>query len=244
MTKTSIKDVEEFPKRLKVFVWIIVVLLITGTLGFRLISEETFKKAFFRTIQTLAIFNDESLISERLLEIFLSIVGVFLVWWVLWSLADMILEGNLRKYLKRRFYSFKISQMNDHIIIVGGGRVGEEIARVLSLKKKSFLIIELDPKTVASLKRKSYIVIEGDASEEEVLKTANVTKASKIIISLPKTETNLLITLTVKELNPNIEIHSRCENSSFVSKLKKAGAKVVTVPEVVAADKIAEDLGI
>ena len=134
--------------------------------------------------------------------------------------------------------------MINHSIIVGGGRVGEEVARVLSQRKKSFLVVESDPKVAASLKKKKYPVIEGDALNEEILKEAGIKKASKIIISLPKTETNVLITLTAKELNPKIEVHARCENPAMVSKLKKAGAKVVTVPEIVAADKIAKDLGI
>ncbi len=196
----GLKEIEEFPRRLKIFFLVIVFLLVIGTLGFRLISEETIKSSFYRTAQTLAfMFDDNSTIYERFMEIFLAIIGVFLVWWVLWSVADMVLDGNLRKYLKTRFYSYRINKMKNHIIIVGGGRVGEEISRVLSLKKKSFLIIESDPKVVASLKKKGYTIVEGDALNEEILKKSNIEKASKIVISLPKTETNILITLTAKE---------------------------------------------
>lgn len=239
------KEVDEFPKRLKIFFWVIVILFIIGTISFRLIAEETFKDALYRTVQTLAfIFDDSSTIPERLIEVFLSIVGVFLVWWVLWSIADMLLDGNLKKYLKARYYLLLMKEMKKHIIIIGGGRVGEEIARVLALKKKPFLIIDSDPKIIGILKKKRYIILEGDALNEETLKKANIEKASKIIITLPKTESNILITLTAKELNPKIEVHSRCENLSLVSKLKKAGAKVVTIPEIVAADKIAEDLNL
>ena len=133
--------------------------------------------------------------------------------------------------------------MRGHIIIVGGGRVGEEISKILTPRKKPFLIIESDSKVVTSLKRKKYLVIEGDALNEQTLKNAGIEDASKIILTLPKTESNVLLTLTAKELNPIIEVHSRCEDPSLVSKLKRAGAKVVTVPEVVAGDKIAKDLG-
>jgi voltage-gated potassium channel len=239
----GIKEIAEFGRRLKIFFWVIISLLIVGVFGFKFISQLTFQESFFRTLQTLAfIFSDESTIYERFMEVFLAIVGVFLVWWVLWSIADMLLEGDLRKYLKMKFYSSKVRHMKKHIIIVGGGRIGEEISRVLTAKKKSFLIIESDSKVVSSLKKKSYTVLEGDALNEEALKKANIATASKLIISLPKTENNILITLTAKELNPKLEIHARCENVSLVSKLKRAGANVVTVPEIVAADKIAKDL--
>ena len=242
---TGMKEVEEFPKRLKIFFWVIITLFVFGTLGFMLISEDNIPSSFYRTFKALAfMFDDDSTVYARFLEIFLAVVGVFLVWWVLWSIADMLLDGNLTKYLKTRFYSLKIARMKNHTIIVGGGRVGEEISRVMTLKNKSFLIIESDNKVVNSLRKKGYTVIEGDALNEEILKSSNIENASKIIITLPKTETNILLTLTAKELNSKIEVHSRCENSSLISKLKRAGAKVVTVPELVAADKIAKDLGI
>ncbi|HOW36748.1 MAG TPA: NAD-binding protein [Candidatus Pacearchaeota archaeon] len=246
MSRSKIpKEVEEFPRRLKSFVWIIILLILFGTISFRLISEKTFKDAFIRTFQTLAVmFHPDSTTPERILEIFLALVGVFLIWWVLWSFADMVLEGSLKKYLKTRFYSAKMESMKNHIIIVGGGRVGEEIAQNLAKKKKDFIIIESDPKATACLRKSKYVFIEGDALNEDVLKRAGIEKASKIILTLPKTEQNILITLTAKELNSKIEIHSRCESQSLVSKLKRAGAKVVIVPEIVAADTIADKLGI
>src|SRR3989344_1139800 len=128
----GIKDIEDFPKRLRIFLYVIILLFVFGTIGFRITSEESIKSSLSRTTHTLAfIFQDDSTIPERFMEITLAIVGVFLVWWVLWSIADLILDGNLKKYLKRRFYLSRVREMNNHIIIVGGGRVGEEIARVL-----------------------------------------------------------------------------------------------------------------
>lgn len=240
----SIKEIEEFSRRIKIFFIVILFLLLTGILGFKIMTGASFEDSFFRTIQTLAfMFEEEPPIYERLLEVFLAIIGVFLIWWVLWSVADMILDGNLSKYLKTRIYSFKIRKMREHIIIVGGGRVGEEISKIAHSKKESSLIIELDPKVVSTLRKKRYIVLEGDASDEAILKKAEIQKASKIVLTLPKTETNILISLTAKELNPNVEVYARCENSALVSKLKKAGAKVVVIPEILAGEKIAKDLG-
>jgi len=241
----SRSEIEEFPKRIKIFLAVIILLFLFGTIGFMIITKSDFNSSFSRTAQTLAfIFEDDTSNSERVMEILLAIIGVFLVWWVLWSISDLILDGNLKKYLKRRFYTFKINNMQNHSIIIGGGRIGEEISKVLSSKKKEFTIIESNPEVVKVLKKKGYITIEGDAKYEETLKLANIKKASKFIITLPETETNIVLTLTAKELNPKIEVHSRCENISLVSKLKKAGAKVVTIPEIVAADKIAKDLKI
>lgn len=122
------------------------------------------------------------------------------------------------------------------------GCIGEEIAKVTSAKNHNFVIIDNDEAKVRALRKKGYNVIEGNAEDEKVLKEAKIETAKKIILTLPKTETNILITLTVKDLNPKIEIYSRAENSSLIPKLKRAGAKIVIVPEIIAGDKIANDL--
>lgn len=236
---SKIKEIEEFPKKIKIFLWVILSLFIFGTVGFKIIDRGSFQDAFLRTLQTLSfIFEEDPTISERLLEIFMAIIGVFLIWWVLWSLADMLLDGNLGKYLKSRFYSIKLMEMSEHIIIAGGGRVGEEIARILTEKKEKFVLTDVSPEVVANLRKKNYLVVEGSAEHDNILIEAGIKKAKKLIITLPKTETNILVTLAAKELNPDIEIHARAENTRFASKLKKAGAKVVVVPEIVAGDKL------
>ncbi len=234
-----IKEIEEFPRRIKIFFSLIVFLILFGTISFSIISGSGLEEGAFRTLKTLAfMFDDESTIVESLLEIFLALVGVFLIWWVLWSLADMLLDGNLQKYLNSKIYEIIVCRMKDHIIIVGGGRVGSEIALNLQLKKKKFVIIEQNPEVVKSLKKKKYMVIEGNAEEDKLLTEAEIIKATKLILTLPKTESNIMITLTAKEMNPAIEIFARANEQKFVSKLKKAGAKKVIVPEIVAGDQI------
>lgn len=237
----KIKEIDEFPRRIKIFVMIIFGLILFGVIAFSLLTGSHPNDSLMRTLQTLAfIFADESTVFERLLEIFLAIVGVFLVWWVLWSLADMIMDGNLQRYLKSRIYTIRMEAIKNHVIIIGGGRVGSEIASNLVNEKKQFVIIENDKNTVTNLKKKGYLVIEGNAEDDSVLAEAGVANAEKMVLTLPKTEANILITLTSKEMNSKIEIYARAAEQKFVSKLKKAGAKMVIVPEIVAGDKITE----
>jgi voltage-gated potassium channel len=239
-----VKEPHEFPRRMKIFLALTLVLLLFGTAGFSILSEASVREASFRTLQTLAfIFEDESSTLERSLEIFLAIVGVFIVWWVLWSVGDMILDGNMREYLRGQFLRRRMLKMKDHIIIVGGGRVGEEIAKILMEKKKQFVIIDNDPKALKNVKKecKECLILQGDALQEDVLRDAGVTVASKIVLTLPKTEANILLTVSAKALNPNIEVHSRCENAALAEVLKRVGAKVVVVPEIAAA-KMMSDL--
>ena len=66
--------------------------------------------------------------------------------------------------------------------------------------------------------------------------------AHAMIITLPDPEKALVATMIAKEVNERLDVYVRCENPSFVTKLKKAGAKAVIVPEAVAADKIMEEI--
>ena len=227
----------EFPRRIAIFLILLVSLLLLSTLAFKFINNVPFKEAFVMTAETLAfIYHSKSGLGKAL-EIFLSIFGVFLLWWILWGIFDMLLEGNFTKYLKIRKIMYKLEKMRNHYIIAGGGRVGEEIVKYLLKEKREYVIIEKDIPTVNKLKKSGLFVIHGDVTNEAVLKQAGIKDAKVIILAMPETEKNLLVTMIAREINPKMEIYARADKPAFVSKLKKAGAKIVIVPEVVAAEK-------
>lgn len=241
---TSLKEIEEFPRRIKIFLIIFLLLITFGTLAFKIVTDVSYFRAFTRTLETLAfMFNAEEGI-EKSLEVFLAIVGVFLIWWILWSVSDMLLDGKLREYLKAQSFFSKLNKMRGHYIIAGGGRVGEEIALGLIKKKQKYVILERNEEVVEKLEKKGFPVLQGDVMDELVLKKANIAQAKAIMLTLPQTEKNLLVTINAKELNPTINIYARADNPAYVNRLKKAGAHTVIVPEVIAGDKFVEELGI
>jgi voltage-gated potassium channel len=238
------EKVADLPRRLKVFLFLLLFVVIFGTTSFALIERIGFSKGFFRTLETLAfVFHSESL-QGKLLEIFLSVFGVFCLWWILWSIADMFIEGKISEYLKTRLYNLKLRKMSRHYVIVGGGRVGEEIAKNLYKNKKDFVIIEKEPSKIEKLRKKGFLVIEGDATESEsiVIEKANLKQALAAILVMPETEDNLMATLSIKEMAPDLDIYARAESHSYINRLKKAGAKEVIIPEISAAEKFLQVL--
>lgn len=234
------KDLQKLPKKIVIFFCLIFSLFLVGTFGFMLIKNVSIFDSFVMTLETLAFsFHDLKGIG-RALEIFLTTFGVILIWWTFWSIFDILLEGNLSEYLKIQNILSKLKKMKSHYIIAGGGRVGEEIAREFARLKKNYVIIEKEENTVSKLKKKGFFTIYGDVIDEQVLKEANIKNAKAIILAMPETEKNLLVTMTAKEINPEIQIYARADKPAFISKLKKAGAKVVIVPEIVAAERFLE----
>jgi voltage-gated potassium channel len=157
--------------------------------------------------------------------------------WIFFNIFDMVFDGNLSEYLKMHKHLNRMKKMKNHYIIAGGGRVGEEIAQQFSKKKKEIILIEKDEPTIIKLKKEGFLTIHGDVTDESVLKQANVKEAKAIIIAMPETEKNLLVTMSVKEMNPDIDVYARADKPAFISKLRKAGAKEVIVPELAAAEK-------
>ena len=82
-------------------------------------------------------------------------------------------------------------------------------------------------------------VINGDATSEEVLTLAGIQRASVLASVLPDDAANVFITLTARELRPDMEIIARGESPSTQKKLIRSGANRVVLPAAIGAVKIA-----
>lgn len=83
-------------------------------------------------------------------------------------------------------------------------------------------------------------VIIGDATEERILDSAGVRRARVVASVLPNDAANVFITLTVRELNPEVEIIARGESPSTEKKLLRSGANRVVLPASIGASRIAK----
>jgi voltage-gated potassium channel len=233
-------NVKEFPKRILIFICLLVLLILIGTLGFKFLLKIPLKEAFVVTLESFALISHQDSGIAKFFGVFITLFGVILLWWILWSIFDMLLEGNFTEYLKIRKILSRLEKMKDHYIIAGGGRVGEELAKDFSRRKIEYIIIEKEIATFSRLKKAGFFAIHGDVTNEAVLKQAGIKQARALVLAMPETEKNLLVTMIGKEINPQVDIYARADKPAFVSKLKKAGAKVVIVPELVAAEKFLE----
>lgn len=242
MSRGDSTSIEKLPQRLKLFFVLVIILLLFGTLGFIYLKGVTTSVAFVLTLETLAFMFHEGDSALKMLEIFLAIFGVFLIWWVLWGTFDMLLGIEVENYVRNILFKKKAKKMKNHYIIAGGGRVGEEIAKRIAKKKKEYIIIEKDEEKVNKLKSNNMPVLCGNATDKSLLIDANTSNAKAIILTLPETEVNLLTIMLAKELNPKIQIYARADNIEYMNVLEDAGAKFVVVPELAAVEKIMGEL--
>ncbi len=160
-------------------------------------------------------------------------VGAFINW---------LTEGQLQQLLGKRKMDKEISNLSNHIVICGYGRMGRLLAKKLKAAKKQFLIIDSSDKRIALIHEMGYLFIQGDATEEATLNKAMIAQAAVVATVLPNDAANVFIVLSCRALNPDLTIVSRANQISSEAKLKQAGVDKVIMPAAIGADRVANML--
>jgi len=235
-------DGMEAIKHLWKILLIVLILFSIGTFGYMAFQGLSFHDAFIKTIETLTFGAEPEQGAIRIFQILLLLVGVFIIWWSLWGIFDLVFKGELSTTLKEMKFIQMLRKMENHYIICGGGRIGEYVADMLRDNKIKYVIIERHAEVFEELKHRGHNVFFGNATEEEVLIQNGIKKAKAVIAVLPETERNILITLTAHEIRPDMTIYARAHKRELVDRLKQAGATYVILPEIAGAEKIAKQI--
>ena len=119
----------------------------------------------------------------------------------------------------------------DHVIICGYGRSGQNLARLLEAEDISFLALDSDPERVREAAADGGSVVYGDAGRREALMAAGLSKARALVVTFADTPIALKILHLVHEARPEVPVIVRTLDDTELDRLLKAGAAEV-VPEV------------
>lgn len=169
----------------------------------------------------------------------LIVLGCLSVIFVSGALVQFLLEGQIRRVLGDRRMNAVLKKLNQHTIICGYGRIGRMVAADLKAGQRSFLIVDKDVRRLEAAREAGYLTLEGEATEESVLLEAGVTRAAILATVLPSDASNVFITLSARDLNPELLIIARGEDPSTERKLLQAGANRVVLPAHIGAERIA-----
>lgn len=142
-----------------------------------------------------------------------------------------IFQYKLFSNLKRRLMDNKISQLKNHFIICGCGRVGHQIAEEFSREKVPFVVIDRDREKIKTCEKRGWLCLLGDsAASEEILRNAKIDTAKGLIIAIDKDADAVFVAVTAKSLNPSLFIIARASSSEVASKLEKVGVERIALP--------------
>jgi len=132
----------------------------------------------------------------------------------------------------------------DHIIIIGYGLAGRQLAASCRKNGVSFIAVEMNPDTVKKEYHKGTDIMYGDASSIEVLEHAHLSTARAIAITVPDPVAVRKIVETARTEHPYIHIVARTRYALELGPLKKLGANAVISEEIESANKlVAEVMG-
>lgn len=124
--------------------------------------------------------------------------------------------------------------LEGHVIIVGFGRVGQAIARLLSAREAQVLILETDPHKVRQATADGWRIFLGNGARAEVLEKAGLRDASMLIVTIddPVSAERLVSLCHVNR--SDIPTFVRAQDADHAQRLYQAGAKFV-VPDAIEA---------
>jgi len=121
--------------------------------------------------------------------------------------------------------------LNDHVVLVGHGRVGGVIRESLAEKKVPLLVIENDDERLAELKAQGIEAIAGNAADPEIIAAANLGAARCLLVAIPDAFEGGQVVEQARALSPKLSIIARAHSEAEVLHLKKHGASVVILSE-------------
>lgn len=219
-------------------------LLAGGTIGFHLIEGWSLFDGLYMTVITLATIGygevrpltDEG----RVFTMILIVIGVIMVGYLISNLTKALIENEITAALGRRRLFKDISQLNNHFILCGAGRVGTRIVDELKKKNVDFVVIERDEATAEKLLQEGVLVLMGDATSETVLEGARIREAKTLITSASTDAENVYIVLTARGMNPDLYIVTRANDAPAERQLLRAGANKVVSPVLIGSHRMAQ----
>jgi len=217
-----------------------------GTAGFHYIEHWPWFDGLYMVVTTLTTIGYQEVHplshTGRIFNVFVILSGVSLLLLGVGALSQALLEFELQSFFGRRRMEREIARLTDHFIICGMGRVGRSVARELSRKPASFMIIENSENKRQKFASENWLVLAGDATQEETLREAQIERASGLIAATTTDATNLYIVLTARGLNPRLKIIARASEDAAEKHLLTAGANSVVSPYSFAGQRIAQSL--
>src|SRR5262249_52690833 len=139
----------------------------------------------------------------------------------------------------------QIARLEDHVIVCGAGSTGRQAIEELIDYDVPLVAIDLDQQHLEDLAehfpdRITYLV--GDATDDDVLEQAGLTRARGLITALASDKDNLYVVVSARQANPKARIVARGSDLHVLEKLRKAGADAVVSPNYIGGMRMVSEL--
>jgi voltage-gated potassium channel len=231
-------------RRLIVMLAVPVLLMVLGTIAYHFLENLSLFDSLYLTVITLTTIGYGDVYPRttpgRVFTIFLALGGIFTLFYVAAEVIRMVIGGEVRAVLGRLRMEQSLTQLKDHLIVCGFGRMGRLVCKEFAAERLPFVVIEREPKLLEAFPYPTGIPLAGDATSDEMLRQAGVDRARGLIAVLPSDADNLFITMSARLLNDKLFIVARAEGELAEKKLLRAGASRVVSPYTIGGNRMAQ----
>ena len=140
-----------------------------------------------------------------------------------------------------------IDNLSGHIIVCGLGTTGTHVVSEFMATKTPFVVIETNECRIREFEADNrhnggLLYVHGDATEDRTLNRAGIENASGLVAATPSDKDNLYLTLSARQLNPNLRIIARVTEPDARPKMLRAGADQVVSPNYIGGMRIASEM--
>lgn len=222
-------------------------MIVIGTVGFSVIEGWSFLDSLYMTIITIFTvgFKEVKELSPegQIFTIFIILGGVGTAIFAFTKMAEVIYEGGINKFWRRRKMDKELRNLKNHYIVCGFGRLGRIVRERLEEENLPYVVIDNNADKLEILKEANEsLYIEGDAIQEEILIKAGIKKAKGLAALLSSDADNLYLVLTAKLITPSLFILSKAMDEEAERKILQIGANKVVSPYKLSGLKIAQGL--
>lgn len=230
-------------RRVRLGIGALTTVLLVGTGSYRLLGL-SWVDAFYQTVITVTTVgygeippeSGEITTGYRLLTSVLVLGGVSVGIYTLGVFFEALIEGRLTTHIGSVRMQRELDQLSNHIIICGYGQVGEAITRAIRSHGDPVVIIDQRDDLHGATDLRT---VKGDATEDETLYAAGITRAKGLVTALDTDAGNLFVTISARTIKPSLYIVSRATEAATVNKLLGAGADRVVNPHEIGGSRMA-----
>jgi voltage-gated potassium channel len=227
------REIERFLRRMVTLLAALTVLTLVGGALLALFEDVSFWHGINWAVDIVATtgsMGEPQTVGGELTKVLLISLGLGTLFYLLVTFVELFVAGHMTGLLEVWRMERRIEGLRDHYLICGFGRVGQQVARDFIDAGVDFVVIDDNVDAREVVEEMGVLYLHGPAGEDALLLEAGIERARAVIACVDSDAENIFITLSARELAPDVEIVARASQEGSERKLLRAGANDVISP--------------
>jgi voltage-gated potassium channel len=156
-------------------------------------------------------------------------------------MVALLVDYDLNAAIRRRRMQKELDRLSGHYIVCGIGRVGSNVAAELDLTRRRYVVVETDRQVLDAWleHHPDALYLHDDAADDDALLRAGLGRAAGVFAVTGDDSHNLMVSLSVKLINPAVRVVVRLHDIRNEKKARRAGADEIVSPDFSGGMRIA-----